>query len=702
MSLIGAVVIWAIEEREKDYIDCLILSVTAFCVNGLVTLDLSGLKTGTNVFVIIWTMLGSGVLASIAPLIIRLYYVKHSIKKDPRIYIIRNARKVTDPELVLIGNSRLEYIGTKFMIYIVLGYYFGTQLLGALILWIYFGASSWAYELVSSQGVNPYWFAFFEPITAFCNNGLSLVSNSLISMKSNTSLLIILAFEVLWGNTAFPLFMRLIVWVCSKASPHNAVFAYLLNHPRRVFSHLFPHYQTIWLLIVLVVTNTAQWVFFLGLEWHGPILEGFTDGEKVLNGFFQSISTRTAGFNSVDLSLSHPAMNVLYLGMMYLAVYPVTAFIRSSAASEKKLTNVEKAGKKKKKEDKEIELSPNESPSDGRKLHNVHVVHRYQNRPSARSPQQGLHVHKSSDFFSGVKDKNSSEEDDVYKPPSIRAKSKLGYQIQTLLYRDITWVFLSLFVICCIEGERIRTDPNFTIFKVLFEIVSAYGTVGLSLGYPNVVTSFCAVWSTGSKVILCIVMVMGRHRGLPESIDPSVRLPSIPELAMARKSQKKLKVTVMSPRASNYTSDQDSESSSSELHETNEGDVVIDMFGEMKSSTASESETTTRASKEPISLAKDFTPIPIHRKLRRHASLDSISLPSAKRISKERERSIENVPFALEKRLSTTSMGSNHTTRSDLGFDIGFLDDREDSSSEEFKWVRRAYSCDDADRVEYN
>lgn len=30
MSLIGAVVIWAIEEREKDYIDCLILSVTAF------------------------------------------------------------------------------------------------------------------------------------------------------------------------------------------------------------------------------------------------------------------------------------------------------------------------------------------------------------------------------------------------------------------------------------------------------------------------------------------------------------------------------------------------------------------------------------------------------------------------------------------------------------------------------------------------
>ncbi len=109
----------------------------------------------------------------------------------------------------------------------------------------------------------------------------------------------------------------------------------------------------------MIATNVIQWVFFLGLEWHGPILADFTDGEKVLNGFFQSISTRTAGFNSVDLSLSHPAMNVLYLGMMYLAVYPVTAFIRSSAASEKKKTAAEKADKKKKKKetDSDIELS---------------------------------------------------------------------------------------------------------------------------------------------------------------------------------------------------------------------------------------------------------------------------------------------------------------------------------------------------------
>ncbi len=198
-------------------------------------------------------------------------------------------------------------------------------------------------------------------------------------------------------------------------------------------------------------------------------------------------------------------------------------------------------------------------------------------------------------------------------------------------------------------------------------------------------------------------MVMGRHRGLPESIDPSVRLPSIPELAMAKRSQhKKLRVTLTTPQ-SNSSASSDSESVP-DLKEGNEGDVIIDMPGKPKLDTNSDSETTTtKASKEPISSSMDFT-TPIVRRLRRHASLESISLPSAKRRSKEKDRAKEPlpVPFEVEKRLSTISLASNHTVRSDLGFDIDFLEQDEESSSEDLQWKRRAYSLDDADRVEYN
>ncbi len=194
------------------------------------------------------------------------------------------------------------------------------------------------------------------------------------------------------------------------------------------------------------------------------------------------------------------------------------------------------------------------------------------------------------------------------------------------------------------------------------------------------------MWTTGSKVIICLVMVIGRHRGLPESIDPSVRLPSITELTMARWSHKKLK---------NNSQDL----SDSEMDRSREGEVVIDVAGD--SGVLTDSEITTKGSKEKISSSANFSPLPI-RSIRRHASLDSISLPSARRKSKERP-SQERVPFDLEKRMSQISLGSNHTVRSDLGFDVGFLDHfDESSSSEEVRWTRRAYSLDDADRVEYN
>jgi len=77
----------------------------------------------------------------------------------------------------------------------------------------------------------------------------------------------------------------------------------------------------------------------------------------------------------------------------------------------------------------------------------------------------------------------------------------------------------------------------------VFEMVSAYGTVGLSLGIPTVCVScllchfvlkdrssqanysFSGALYTGSKLLLCVVMLRGRHRGLPMSLDRATMLP---------------------------------------------------------------------------------------------------------------------------------------------------------------------------------
>jgi hypothetical protein len=82
------------------------------------------------------------------------------------------------------------------------------------------------------------------------------------------------------------------------------------------------------------------------------------------------------------------------------------------------------------------------------------------------------------------------------------------------LGRTRTWLLIGIFLVCAIEKERIDIDPNITVFKIVFEVVSAFGCVGLSLGYPGVSSSFVTVLSPVSQVIIGLTMLMGRHRGL--------------------------------------------------------------------------------------------------------------------------------------------------------------------------------------------
>lgn len=51
------------------------------------------------------------------------------------------------------------------------------------------------------------------------------------------------------------------------------------------------------------------------------------------------------------------------------------------------------------------------------------------------------------------------------------------------------------------------------------------GNVGLSLGYPEGLTSLSGVFSTFSKLVICAMMIRGRHRGLPYALDRAIMLP---------------------------------------------------------------------------------------------------------------------------------------------------------------------------------
>lgn len=97
--------------------------------------------------------------------------------------------------------------------------------------------------------------------------------------------------------------------------------------------------------------------------------------------------------------------------------------------------------------------------------------------------------------------------------------SYFAHHARKQLAFDIWWLGLALWAICIVERTNIddpATDSYFNVFTIMFEVgfvalsnttpnandsafqvVSAYGTVGLSLGSPNVSMTACATLLVG-------------------------------------------------------------------------------------------------------------------------------------------------------------------------------------------------------------
>jgi hypothetical protein len=89
----------------------------------------------------------------------------------------------------------------------------------------------------------------------------------------------------------------------------------------------------------------------------------------------------------------------------------------------------------------------------------------------------------------------------------------------SLIISTRTWLFIFIFLICAFEAPLMTPiNPTITVFRVVFEVISAFGGCGLSMGFSSSSPSLAAVLGTSSKVVLIFVMCMGRHRGLLDSM----------------------------------------------------------------------------------------------------------------------------------------------------------------------------------------
>ncbi|WP_310051655.1 TrkH family potassium uptake protein [Arthrobacter ginsengisoli] len=136
------------------------------------------------------------------------------------------------------------------------------------------------------------WHGVFHSISSFNNAGFALYSDNLIGFVGDPWICLPIAAAVIIGGLGFPVLFEL-------GRQYRRPIHWSMN--------------TKLVIVGSAILLAGGAVFLTVVEWTNPAtLGGLHPAERVLAGFFQSVITRTAGFNSIDIAQMNP---VSWLGM---------------------------------------------------------------------------------------------------------------------------------------------------------------------------------------------------------------------------------------------------------------------------------------------------------------------------------------------------------------------------------------------------
>jgi trk system potassium uptake protein TrkH len=163
---------------------------------------------------------------------------------------------------------------------------------GALLLWF-----RWWADLGLWRGL---YFAIFHSVSAFCNAGMHLFGDSLMSYAGDAYTCVLIAALFILGGLGFVVLIEL-----AQVSPRRYSF-----HTRLVL------YSSGLLL-------AAATVFVLASEYSNPATLGAIGGiKKTLAAFFQGAAPRTAGFYTVSVAAMRPVTLLFLMGLMFVGASP--------------------------------------------------------------------------------------------------------------------------------------------------------------------------------------------------------------------------------------------------------------------------------------------------------------------------------------------------------------------------------------------
>ncbi len=382
-----------------SFIDALFTATTASCVTGLVVVDT---YTHWSVFgqVIILTLIQIGGLGVMTIIALISLFLKRRITLGERRLLMQSAGSLHISGIVKLLKRIL--MGTAIVE--------GT---GALIL---------AFVFCPRMGFFPgLWNAIFHSVSAFCNAGIDLMgkygqfsSLTTAGLQFNPVVNLTIMTLIIIGGIGF------VVW--TDVARHKFDFKKYELHSK--------------IALVTTALLLASGTVLLFIFEYNKSFEGFTFGQKVLAAMFQSVTPRTAGFNTIDLTKLSESGQALTTVLMFIGGSP------GSTAGGIKTTTFA------------VLL-----------LSALAAAKRY----------------GSVTVFKRKLDENTI------------------VQASSILSVYVACVFTAVLIICAVEP--------YSLAQVLFETVSAIGTVGLTLG---IAPSLCAT----SKLVLIALMFTGRVGGL--------------------------------------------------------------------------------------------------------------------------------------------------------------------------------------------
>lgn len=393
--LLGAVLLYLpiAQEKPVSWTDCLFIATSAGTVTGLAPIDPGSSFTLFGEIVIVFLIQIGGLgFMTVALMLLSVFGRRISLKQ----------RLLFQESLNLSGPGGTVRLVRNIVLTTLLVEFFGMLILTG--------------ALMNTEGYRfgrALYFGFFHSISAFNNAGFALWPDNLMRFEQNTAVVMTISLLLMVGGLGFTTLADMAgKWRWKHYALHTKI-----------------------MVLSLLFLNGAAWAMMLLFEWIAT--SGSLHGRPLLEAlqitFFQTVTTRTAGFNTVDLT----TFTSLSIGLMLVLMY-----IGAGSAST----------------------------GSGIKVTTLTVI--------------------VADIVSFLQNK---------KETVIRGRTIETSQIRKAYVVALT----SLLFIALICILVIWSNPHLPATRLLFEVVSAFGTVGLSL-------SVTPELSTVGKYLIMFMMLLGR------------------------------------------------------------------------------------------------------------------------------------------------------------------------------------------------